>query len=121
MTESNEYEATFEYVGFGYTLDKAVPLMHQEVMYIRDLNQTKTLENTGLVSGILHLNEEIELVVQFYEGIKQFTQKEFEAEQVNIYEECDHYFAFDATAKSHVYLSIFLVALGGVFQILAAL
>ena len=80
MTESTEYEATFEYVGFGYTLDKAVPLMHQEVMFTRDLNETKTLQNTGLVSGILHLNEEIELVVQFHEGIKQFTQKEFEAE-----------------------------------------
>lgn len=78
MTESNQYEATFEYVGFGYTLDKAVPLMHQEVMYTKDLNETKSLQNTGLVSGILHLNEEIELVVQFYDGIQQFTQQEFE-------------------------------------------
>jgi hypothetical protein len=49
------------------------------------------------------------------------TKKEFEAEQVKIYEECHHYFAFDATARSHVYLSIMLVAIGGVFQIQAAL
>jgi len=70
--------ATFEFVGFGYTLEEAVKLMHQEVMYKKDLNKPRTLENIGIVSGILHLNEEIELVVQFYERMAQFTQSEFE-------------------------------------------
>ena len=78
MDNTNEDLATFEYVGFGYTLEEATKLMHQEVMRNKELTKRKTIQNTGLVSGILHLNEEIELVIQFYSRIEQFTKTEFQ-------------------------------------------
>ena len=78
MDNTNEDLATFEYVGFGYTLEEATKLMHQEVMLKKELAKPKTIQNTGLVSGILHLNEEIELVIQFYSRIEQFTKNEFQ-------------------------------------------
>jgi hypothetical protein len=87
MDNTNEDLATFEYVGFGYTLEEATKLMHQEVMYTNQLKQKKTLQNTGLVSGILHINEQIELVVQLYEGVSQFTKSEFEAQLTIITDE----------------------------------
>lgn len=78
MNAIKDDQATFEFVGFGYTLEEATQLMHQEVMFKKDLNEPKTLQNTGLVSGILHVNEEIELVIQFYDKLAQFTQAEFD-------------------------------------------
>jgi len=79
MNNTTEDQATFEYVGFGFSLEEATKLMHQEVMYKKDLNKPRALENIGIVSGVLHLNEEIEIVIQFYEHIVQFTQAEYEA------------------------------------------
>lgn len=78
MKNTQDEMATFEFVGFGFTLKDATKLMHQEVMYKKDMNKPRTLENIGIVSGVLHLNEEMEVVVQFYERIVQFTQSEFE-------------------------------------------
>lgn len=78
MTNYSDNHTTFEVVGAGFTLAEATKLMHQEVMHTKDLHEIRSLQNTGLVSGILHLNEEIELVVQFYDHIEQFTQSEFE-------------------------------------------
>jgi|GEM_PF-2556317 len=79
MKHANDQCVTMQYVGFGYTLEKAVKLMHREVMQKNKFNQKRSLQNTGLVSGILHINEEIELVVQFYDHIEQFTESEFES------------------------------------------
>ena len=79
MNDIKEDQTTFEYVGFGFNLEEATKLMHKEVMFTKDLAQPRTLQNTGLVSGVLHLNEEIELVVQLYDRIAQFTKSELEA------------------------------------------
>jgi len=79
MNKADEDLVTFECVGLGYTLEEATKLMHQEVMLKKDLNKPQTIQNTGLVSGILHVNEEIELVVQLYENLAQFTKAEFES------------------------------------------
>ena len=88
MTKNEEMNVGLTYVGMGYTLNTAVKLMHREVIRARDTDQPRTLENTGLVSGILHLNEEIELVVQFYDHIEQFTQEEFEAQLTVLADDC---------------------------------
>ena len=79
MNKTDDDLVTFAYVGLGYTLEEATKLMHQEVMLNKDLNQPQTIQNTGLVSGILHVNEEIELVVQLHEHLAQFTKAEFES------------------------------------------
>lgn len=80
MSSDTKDTATIEYVGFGFTLEEATKLMHQEVMRKDKKSEAKTLNNTGLVLGILHLNEEIELVVQFYQKAQQFNKSEFESQ-----------------------------------------
>lgn len=80
MSSDTTDTATIEYVGFGFTLEEATKLMHQEVMLKDKKSEAKTLNNTGLVLGILHLNEEIELVVQFYQKAQQFNKSEFESQ-----------------------------------------
>ena len=80
MSDRDDSNATFEYVGFGFTLKEATKLMHHEVMRKDIKGNKQTIKNTGVVLGILHLNEEIELVVQFYSEAKQFTKSEFESQ-----------------------------------------
>ncbi|KZZ78000.1 hypothetical protein A3765_08430 [Oleiphilus sp. HI0130] len=80
MSSDKKDTASIEYVGFGFTLEEATKHMHQEVMLKTKKGQNQNLKNIGLVLGILHLNEEIELVVQFYEKAQQFTKSEFESQ-----------------------------------------
>lgn len=48
-------------------------------------------------------------------------QREFNNDQEKIYAEFKYYYAFEDTAKAHVYLSIGLVALGGACQVFGAI
>ena len=69
-------------IGGGFTLEKATKLMHHEVIRKSDKGKPHSLEIIGIISGILALNDQVEVVVQFYGGIEQFTEAEFEKQLI---------------------------------------
>jgi hypothetical protein len=66
-------------IGGGFTLEKAVKLMHHEVIRKSDKDKPQSIEIIGVISGILTINDQMEIVVQFYGGVEQFTEAEFDS------------------------------------------
>lgn len=83
MTNENEgLNIQFFNLNAGFTLEEATKLIYQEVVKKKDHNKPKTIENIGIVSGVLTLNDEIEIVVQFFGEMGQFVKDEFESQLV---------------------------------------
>jgi len=63
----------------AFQLDEAVTLMWQEVIAISDLRllPDPPIDRIGIVSGILDINDEIEVVVRFPHGLEQLCKTEF--------------------------------------------
>jgi hypothetical protein len=76
----NDLERTEE-----FSLEEAFRLMESVVIRNRNNEEHPSLD-FGVVSGVLAVNEEIELVIKFLNGLSQFTKSEF-AEQFRIYED----------------------------------
>jgi hypothetical protein len=69
-------------IGGGFTLEEATKLMYQEVVKKENQHKPKTVERVGVVLGVLSLNDEIEVVVQFLGEMEQFVKDEFESQLV---------------------------------------
>jgi len=61
----------------GFTIADATPLLNAHVIRKEDLSEKPALDKIGFVAGVLTLNEEIELVVKFFDGVHQYTKHEF--------------------------------------------
>jgi len=75
-----DLNASIEVIGFGFTLKEATELMYHEVMRKSEIGMKPTVEKVGVISGILNVNNEMEVIVQFLGGIEQFTKEELESQ-----------------------------------------
>lgn len=79
---SENLELDLHAIGGGFTLGDATKLMHHEVIRKADKDKPQTIERIGIVSGVLSINDQIEVVVKFYSCIEQFTEAEFESKLI---------------------------------------
>ena len=65
--------------GFGFSLKEAFEMLNREVNKIQPLNlhKTKNTNSIGLVVGILTMNGEVEIVLNFFNEMHQLTKHEF--------------------------------------------
>lgn len=61
----------------AFTLQEAVNLMGQTVLDLK--NPKPGIERLGVISGVLEINDEVELVIRMLDHIAQVTKSEFEA------------------------------------------
>lgn len=63
----------------GYTLSEAFSMMERFVVKKRShLTQASPQAmNIGVVTGVLTINDEVEIVVKFFDQIQQYTKAEF--------------------------------------------
>lgn len=62
-----------------FTLDEAVSLIYRIVVMKADKpKQTRkpAITEMGHICGVLTLNEQIEVVIKFHDGLKQFSKEE---------------------------------------------
>lgn len=69
-----------------FTLEEGFRLMDSVVIRKKDSNKEHPSLDFGVVSGVLGVNDEIELVIKFLNSLAQFTKSEF-IEQFRIYED----------------------------------
>jgi hypothetical protein len=64
-----------------FDLDEATDLIHHEVVRIQDRGYLPVPphDKAGLIVGALHLNDEVEVIIKFKEGLLQLTKEEFNA------------------------------------------
>ncbi|MEQ1531490.1 MAG: hypothetical protein ABL925_19415, partial [Methylococcales bacterium] len=66
-----------------FTLEEVVPLLYRHAVLIKNLDTTEKISDVnqiGHVCGLLTMNDQIEVVIKFYDELRQFTKKEFESE-----------------------------------------
>ncbi|TCS40410.1 hypothetical protein [Reinekea marinisedimentorum] len=69
----------FGLVGAGFNLEEASSYLLKEVVRKGEDRTGKSIVDTnGIVIGLLVLNDEIELVVKWSEGLKQYVKGEFQ-------------------------------------------
>ena len=78
--DKTDFNASIEVIGGGFSLKEATELMYHEVMRKSDFSLKPTVERVGVVSGILNVNNEMEVIVQFLGGIEQFTKDELQSQ-----------------------------------------
>lgn len=62
----------------GFTLEEATGYLNREVVKKGEDRKGKSIVDThGIVVGLLVMNDELELVVKWSEGIKQYMKTEF--------------------------------------------
>lgn len=74
-----------------FTLEEAVSLIYHLAVLKKDERQPGkkySITQIGHICGVLTLNDQIEVVIKFYDGMRQFTKEEFYA-QVKILEDQD--------------------------------
>lgn len=69
-----------------FELEEAFALMERVVIRTKNNNDKHPSLDFGVVSGVLAVNEEIELVIKFLDGLSQYTKSEFTT-QFRIYDE----------------------------------
>ncbi|MAD52846.1 MULTISPECIES: hypothetical protein [unclassified Idiomarina] len=57
-----------------FDLEEATSLIHMAI-HRAGIEQPK-FEDIGLIVGVLAMNDEIEVVVKFHDGLRQFTRRE---------------------------------------------
>ena len=70
----------------NFELEEAFALMERVVIRAKNKDDKHPSLDFGVVSGVLAVNEEIELVIKFLDGLSQYTKSEFTA-QFRIYDE----------------------------------
>ena len=60
----------------SFTVKQACDLIDHPVTNKRT-SKPKSITEIGLVVGLLHLNEEVEIIVKYIDGLKQYTGHEF--------------------------------------------
>lgn len=74
-----------------FTLEEAVSLIYRAAVLKKDERQPGkkySIKQIGSICGVLALNDQIEIVIKFYDEMRQFTKEEFYA-QVKILEDQD--------------------------------
>lgn len=61
-----------------FTLEEINKLMYATLLKNEDTREKLQISRIGVVSGFLHINEEIEVVVKYMDDLEQYTKKEFE-------------------------------------------
>ena len=72
-----------------FTLDEAVSLIYRLAVLKKDERQPGhkySITQIGHICGVLALNDQIEIVIKFYDEMRQFTKEEFYA-QVRLLDE----------------------------------
>lgn len=62
-----------------FTLEEAVSLIYRLVVLKQDavaVEKHPDITKTGHVCGVLTLNDQIEVVIKFYDGMRQFTKED---------------------------------------------
>jgi len=62
-----------------FELNEAIGLLNSEVVRIQDRAclPNPPIEAIGIICGVITMNDEVEIIVKFYEGIVQFNKVEF--------------------------------------------
>jgi len=66
-----------------FTLEEAVALIYRHAVLKQNavaVEKQPDITKIGHICGVLTLNDQIEVVIKFYDGMRQFTKEEFEAE-----------------------------------------
>ena len=84
MTASKSYQMTADN---EFTKQAAFELIDQMVRKEAEPGADKHnyIDNIGVVCGVLTMNDEVEVVVKFFSGLRQYTKTEFEAELIKIF------------------------------------
>ncbi len=67
----------------AFTLEEAVSLIYRLVVrkqHVTEHNVPSSITEIGHVCGVLTLNDQIELVIKFYDELRQYSKAEFYAE-----------------------------------------
>ena len=84
MNVATRLEMTTE---IGFEQQEAFDLMDQMVRKETDpgADETNYIDNIGVVCGVLAMNDEVEVVVKYFSGLRQYTKSEFEHDLVKIF------------------------------------
>lgn len=84
MTAAKSYQMTAEN---EFNKHEAFELIDQMVRKEAEPGADKNnyIDNIGVVCGVLVMNEEVEVVVKFFSGVRQYTKSEFEQDLVKIF------------------------------------
>lgn len=63
-----------------FDLEEATSLIHMAIH--RGGITTPKFEDIGLIVGVLAMNEEVEVIVKFHDGLQQFTRRELAGDYV---------------------------------------
>ncbi len=78
-TSKNSDENTLEsIISNEFSFQEACSLVNLHVIPIEAENLPPSIEHIGFVAGVLCFNAEVEVVVKFIDGLKQYTKEEFE-------------------------------------------
>ena len=69
-----------------FTLEEVSKLMYCTLLKKEHEKEKLQISRIGVVSGCLHVNDEIEVVVKYMDDLEQYTKKEFE-ERVTLIKE----------------------------------
>ena len=80
---SDKFETDFfgVFSGGSFSLEEATSLINHEVVHLEDENllPKPPHEKVGLIVGVLHVNEEVELIIKLDKKLAQVNKAEFEA------------------------------------------
>jgi len=68
----------------GFTIEEATALLNQHMIRERDIKKKPNPQHIGFVAGVLTLNDEIEIVVKFFDEVLQFTKSEYQSQLVQL-------------------------------------
>lgn len=66
-----------------FTLEEAVSLIYQHAVLKKNASasgKVSDISQVGHICGVLTINDQIEVVIKFYDELKQFTKEEFNKE-----------------------------------------
>ena len=66
--------------GISFTLKEATNLINQHVVKNANLEKDINIEHIGFVAGVIHLNDEVEVIVKFMDELRQLTREQFSLE-----------------------------------------
>lgn len=62
---------------YGFELDEACALINLTVVDLDITNEPAEIKDIGIICGVLTVNEEVELVIKFFDELRQYTRAEF--------------------------------------------
>ena len=69
-----------------FNLDEAFSLMHCTVIPKNNFSDSSSIDNAGVIQGVLDTENQIELVIRFIDGLKRYDKEGFEKD-LKVYEQ----------------------------------